>query len=295
MDPSPLLKIFLYLLAGLPLRLQHALGTGVGYALAVIPNRRRSTTYTNIRLCFPQLSRAEQNRLAGRSLIECGKGLVETAGLWLWHKERVLDLVKDAQGKEKADAAFAGGRGIIFLAPHLGAWEMTGLYLSSVYPMTSLYRPPPLKGMDTLMRRARERTGAHLVPTDAGGIRALYAALKKNRCVGILPDQNPGAGSGVFAPFFGVPANTMVLASRLAIKSRAPVFIALAERLPRARGYRMHMLPVPDAVYDTDLAQSAGVINAMVEQAIRIRPEQYLWCYKRFRTRPPGEPKLYHR
>jgi len=147
--------------------------------------------------------------------------------------------------------------------------------------------------MGETIRTARERMGATLVPTDSRGVRTLYQRLASGGMIGILPDQDPREGAGLFAPFFGVAAKTMTLLPRFAAKSGAPVILCFAERLPRGRGFHLHFTPLPPAVNDPDPARSAATVNAAVEAAVRRRPEQYQWSYKRFRTAPPGEPPRY--
>jgi KDO2-lipid IV(A) lauroyltransferase len=170
---------------------------------------------------------------------------------------------------------------------------MAGLYIARRFPVTTLYRPPRVRELDAFIRAARERTGATLVPTDAGGVRALYRALAQGEVVAVLPDQDPGRGGGVFAPFFGQPAWTMALLSRLATRSGAPVFFGFARRLPRGDGYRLEFLPALAATTSVELTESAAAVNAAVEVCVRRVPAQYQWSYKRFKTRPPGEPRWY--
>lgn len=177
------------------------------------------------------------------------------------------------------------------LTPHLGAWEMAGLYYSSRHPLTILYRPSRL-GLDELSRQGRGRLGGKVVATDSSGVRALLSSLRDGEVLGILPDQDPGQESGVFAPFFGITANTMTLVSRLAIKTRAPVFLTWAERLPHGRGFVLHLQMLPEVTAAGSLEESVAALNRGVEAAVRSLPAQYLWAYKRFKTRPPGTPKL---
>jgi KDO2-lipid IV(A) lauroyltransferase len=279
--------------AALPLPLAHTLGGCIGWGLLLIPNDLRRVSKINIPLCFPELGAARQRRLLRASLIEAGKTMTEAGALWRWPAPRLATLIKDTSGEERLRAALATGKGVILAAPHLGAWEMMGLYSSLHYSITSLYRPPRLTAVAELVRRGRERFGATLVAADAGGVRALYQTLGRGEVVGMLPDQEPGAGNGVFAPLFGHQANSMVLLSRLAIKTGATVIFCFAERLPRGRGYHLHFLPAPPAISHPPLERSVAVMNNMVETLIRQRPEQYQWGYKRFRTRPAGEPKIY--
>lgn len=279
--------------AALPLPLAHGLGTIMGWGLILIPNELRRISRINIPLCLPELDPTQQRRLLHASLLEAGRTMSEAGALWLWPAPRLLSLVETVSGEQQLRAAMESGKGAILAVPHLGAWEMIGLYCSRHYPMTSLYRPPRLAEMDQVVRRGRERLGARLVPVDAGGVRALYQTLGRGELVGILPDQEPGAGNGIFAPLFGVRANTMVLLSRLAIKTGAPVIFGYAERLPHGRGYHLHFLPAPATINAQPLEASVAAMNQMVEKLIRQQPEQYQWGYKRFRTRPAGEEKLY--
>lgn len=279
-------------LARLPLPLVHALGAGIGSLLAVLPNATRRIAARNLEACFPALDARARRRLLAATLRETAKGMLELGALWLWPGARIMELVREVRGEEAFAAARAGGRGALVFAPHLGAWEVAGLYMSAHYPITSLYRPTRL-GIDALVRSGRERMGATLVPTDQGGVRAQLAALKRGEVVGILPDQDPGAGNGEFAPFFGISACTMTLASRLAMKSGAQACVLVAERLPRGQGYRLTFTPLAPAFNGDDLGASLAALNAGVEAAVRACPAQYLWAYKRFKTRPAGEPPFY--
>jgi KDO2-lipid IV(A) lauroyltransferase len=147
--------------------------------------------------------------------------------------------------------------------------------------------------LEALIHASRGRLGARLVATTPQGVRALLQALQTNEVLGILPDQDPGREAGLFAPFFGLPANTMTLVSRLAMKTGAVILLTYAERLPRGRGYKLHLESLPKLVSEGPLELSVAALNAAVEQAVRRLPEQYLWSYKRFKRRPPGEAKFY--
>ncbi|MBZ4194366.1 MAG: lysophospholipid acyltransferase family protein [Candidatus Contendobacter sp.] len=289
-----LLTGVLRLIAGLPLPWIHALGALIGGLLWRIPNTVRHLAAINLSLCFPELTPAEHGRLLRQTLIETGKSFLELGPLWRWPGQRVLGLVQGiVAGENELAAAVDQQRGAILLTPHLGAWEMAGLYYSSRYPLTILYRPSRV-GMDELSCQGRGRLGGRVVATDAAGIRALLGALRRGEVLGILPDQDPGEeGGGVFASFFGIAASTMTLVSRLALKTGAPVFLTWAERLPQGRGYTLHLQPLPDVTAAASLEESATALNRGVEAAVRTLPAQYLWAYKRFKTRPLGEPKLY--
>jgi len=292
---SQLLKIFIWVFSLLPLPVVHLIGVVLAWGFILVPNKRRSTIKTNLAICFPNLSSNQRSRILRNNLLETGKGVVETGVLWLWSKKRVLKLIKKVEGKEIIDMAMSAGKGCILATPHLGVWETIGLYIPSQYPMTILYRPSPMAGMDKLMRTARERAGAKLVPTDRAGVKSLYAALGKGELVGILPDQDPGPGGGIFAPYFGAQANTMTLLSRLAAKTGATVVFGYVERLALGRGYRIHFIKGSEEINKKDTLTSCTAVNAGVEKCVRDLPDQYLWCYKRFRCRPEGESSFYSR
>lgn len=288
-----ILRLLLAAFATLPLRADHALGSLIGRIAALVPSRMRHVTRRNLALCFPAMSEQERRRLERQSLIETGKTLTEAGPLWRWPRERLLGIIRDTPGLDAVEQARAEGHGVILLGPHIGAWELVGLYASIRWPMTSLYKPPKQAALEAPMHEARERLGASLVPTDASGVKALLQALKRGEVIGILPDQEPTDGQGVFASFLGQPAYTMVLASRLIGRGSARAFLTFAERLPRGAGFRLHFIPAEDDFYSADIGTSAAALNRGVEACIRIAPAQYQWSYKRFRKRPEGMPKVY--
>jgi KDO2-lipid IV(A) lauroyltransferase len=290
-----LIKGLLHLLAVLPLWIPHAMATLLGQFLAQRQNLRiTQVTSINLRLCFPHWPEDALDTLVRTSLIETCKAFSELGALWLWPARRVLGLVREVQGETCLQAALQRGKGVILLTPHLGAWELAGLYASAHYPLTALYRPPKLAGLHDLIQMARERAGGHYVPTDQRGVRALYQALHRGEVVGILPDQIPGqTGTGLFAPFFGIPAYTIVLVSRLARKTGAPVIFTYAERLPHGQGFHLHFLPAPEEIASENLEESVRALNQGVAQCVQGCLAQYQWSYKRFKMRPAGEKAFY--
>ncbi len=290
---APLVRGALRLFAALPLPLNHAAGTLAGLLAWHLPTRARRVTLRNLERCCPELPPNAQRRLARRSLMETGRTAAETGPLWFWPERRIRPLVRQVCGKHHLDEALGKGKGVILAIPHLGSWEMVGLYCSLHFPITALYRPPRERGLEQTMRRGRERFGARLVPTDARGVRALYDTLRQGEVICILPDQVPSAGQGVFAPFFGIPAKTMTLLPRLAGRFGSEVLFCYAERLPRGEGFRIHFRPAPTGIGDADSATAAAALNQGVEECVRALPEQYQWSYKRFRRQPPGTPAFY--
>jgi Kdo2-lipid IVA lauroyltransferase/acyltransferase len=288
-----LIKAMLSAFALLPLPVTHMIGVIVGWWLSIIPSELKRVSIVNLKLCLPALDASSRRRLLRDSLIETAKTAAELGPLWYWREERLKLLVKKVSGEEAVQRAREFGHGVIIAAPHLGAWEMVGLYCAARYPMTSLYRPPRISELDSLIHKARSRFGAHMVPTDMSGIRALYNALARGEFVGILPDQEPGTGSGQFAPFYGIPAYTMTLMYRLSCRTRAAIFFTYAERLPKGRGYHLHFVPATQDISEYDQPTALELMNKNIAYCVDSNPAQYQWSYKRFRTRPPGEPNFY--
>jgi KDO2-lipid IV(A) lauroyltransferase len=278
---------FLLRLAGrVPLRALHALGAGLGVLFWWLPGRMRRHTEINLALVLPQYAKERRIRSARAVLRETGKSITEIAGVWGAGAQRALALVREVEGEALFDAARANGRGLIVAAPHLGCWELLNFWLCSRGDLAIVYRPPRRPEIEPLLLRARGALAPEQVRAEGAGIRTLYRRLQAGGTVGILPDQLPKQGEGEFAPFFGVPALTMVLVSRLAQRTGCTVLFAFAERLPRGAGFRIRFLPAPDGIANTDLPTAVAALNRGVENCVNLAFEQYQWHYKRFQERP---------
>ncbi|MDD3528432.1 MAG: lysophospholipid acyltransferase family protein [Gallionellaceae bacterium] len=269
------------LLAALPLPVLHALAWLAG--MLVFPWSRRARDVTD-NLRQAGLDRPEVVR---RARVGIARMLFESLAVWLRPFPEAMALVREVRGWEHVEAARAAGRGIVVLEPHLGNWELGGLYLGQFIPVTFLYRPARQPGLAALMRRGRERGGVRLATPDMRGVRAMLQALKRGEGVGVLPDQVASKGDGVWAPFFGRPAYTPTLAFRLLQSTGAVPLILFCERLPWGRGFRLHVVPAP--AFAADPATAARQLNACLEDLIRCHPDQYLWTYRRYK-RPSGAP-----
>ncbi|TDJ32814.1 MAG: hypothetical protein E2O56_04570 [Gammaproteobacteria bacterium] len=282
--------LFFRLMALLPLGGVQTMGSMIGRMLYRLGHREKHVTRMNLSLCYPDLDDATREQMVREVLIEGGRSLAELGPCWLWPVDKVMGLITETVGIKHVDAADARGKGVVIIGPHMGAWEVAGVWVSQRYPGSPiLYRPPRIKGLDPLIVKARERTGSRLVPVGRRAVAELLNALHRGTGVGLLPDQEPKQGTGVFAPFFGIPAYTMVLCSRLVMKTGAtPIFI-VAERLPDAAGFRLHLLPAPEPLDTGSVDTSVAAMNRGVEACVSINPVQFQWHYKRFNTRPPDE------
>lgn len=289
-----IITIILHFFALLPLRLNHLMGSWIGLLLYYLKGNSWRVSNINIQTCFPELDSRQQESILKDSLIELGKSLTEMGPMWLWSSEKTLSLFTQVSGREHMDAALQSGKGVFLLTPHLGCWEIAGLYLGANIPVTILYSRPKIKALDDIVRSARIRSGATLVAADASGVKSILKTLRQGNGTGILPDQNPDdINSGVFAPFFTIPTFTMTFISKLASKTGATIVIGYAERLPRGQGYHLHIRQADPQIANADPLVSATALNRMVEEYIREVPSQYQWSYKRFKRRPKGAKKLY--
>jgi len=278
-------------LAGrLPLRVLHGIGATVGWLLWLLPNPLRRKAVQTLSLVLTQFEGKSRHALLKSALIETGKSALELCKIWSGEPQTVLALVREVHGSELFEQALCSGKGLIIAAPHLGCWELLNFWLCSRTQIAIAYRPPRHAAIEPLLIAARGALAAEQVRADgAAGVRVLFKRLLAGGVVGILPDQQPKAGEGEFAPFFGTQALTMVLLSRLAQRTSATVLFAFAERLPRGAGFRIHILPSPDGIADADLSTAVAALNRGVEDCVRRAPEQYQWAYKRYSIRPPEE------
>jgi KDO2-lipid IV(A) lauroyltransferase len=273
------LSFLLRATAKTPLRLLHAVGTVLGWAMyGMSPTYRRHLR--------DNLDQAGITGAAARrgAIAAAGQMLAELPALWFRPRDAVVALVQSAEGVEAVLAARAAGKGLLLLTPHLGCFEIAAQYAALHTPITVLYRPPKMAWIEPLMRAGRERPNVRLVSADLAGVREVFKALGRGEAAGFLPDQVPGEGEGEWAAFFGRPAYTVTLAAKLAERPNIATFLAYARRLPKGAGYRIVVRPFSA----NDAAEAAtGRLNRALEALIRECPEQYLWGYNRYKV-PAG-------
>lgn len=277
------MSLLLRFLAVCPLWLLHSWGTALGWLVyAASPTYRKRLRANAQRAGVP----ARQIR---ESVAQAGKMVMELPFLWLRPADsRLVGRCVTWQGRECVEAALAQQRGIVFLTPHLGCFEVTAQAYAETFgersPVTVLYRPARQKVLREMVEASRGRAGLKTAPATLAGVRQMIRALKSGEVVGMLPDQVPPQGLGVWAPFFGQPAYTMTLAAKLALQTNAVVLVCWGERLPHGRGFIVHMKPLAESLgAPDDPAQSAAVINRAMEELIMQCPQQYLWGYHRYK------------
>ena len=266
---------------GLSLRTIYRLSVLLHFALKPFKLRYKRTIRINLSRCLPHLSARAVEVLAKKVELQTIWRMLEMP--YFWFGANRDDALVQRLGEEALKQDFEAGKGVIVLVPHLGAWEMVNCYMGAHYPSAALYKPFKKAYQEELLRQARERYGTEMYPANLSGIKGLFGALKRGRCIGVLPDHDPGDNGGETVPFFGIPANTTTLIAKLAAKSQAPIYFAFAERLPQGRGFQLHFVKASTALADADLTHAATALNREIEDLVAPYPEQYEWSYKRFR------------
>lgn len=288
-----LLRMF----ALLPFSIARKVGRASGSLCWRLKTRMAQTTRTNLALCFPSLNEVERDALARRSLEHTFQAILETGAVWLWPHVKTLNLILAVEGLHLLQAASAAGKGVIVMSPHIGNWEILGLWLNTCGcgPTSQLYQALESPALNSLVFKARSRSGAKMVATDNKGIGELLRALRRGEIVGILPDQVPTPGSGEFAPFFAIPALTMTLLNRLQQKTGAAVLVARAIRDARdgKEGFVIKFSEAVPEIYAEQMPIALTGLNLTIEQVVKENPEQYGWEYKRFKRQPDGAPRIY--
>ncbi|WP_332743611.1 lysophospholipid acyltransferase family protein [Hydrogenophaga sp.] len=275
---APLIQFLFRTLSLLPLPALHALGWVLGWASFLLSGRYRR------RLLAHAKQAGFSSGVVLASVGEAGKLVAELPRLWLGRPVRV-----DWDGAELIEQAQARGSGVLFLTPHLGCFEITAQAYAQRFgarhPMTVLFRPARQPWLRDLVAGARQRPGLLAAPTNLAGVKQLIKALKGGDVVGLLPDQVPPDGQGVWAPFFGRDAYTMTLSARLAQSGDTQMLVSWGERLSWGRGFRVHVRPF--GPLDRDATAAARQINQAMEALVRECPAQYLWSYDRYKSPPP--------
>jgi lauroyl/myristoyl acyltransferase len=221
-----------------------------------------------------------------------GAAMMGVSLIWWASAPRLRSLVR-FRNREHYDNALAAGKKIILLAPHFLGLEVAGVFLAHERRIISMYKEPRNDLVDWLMRRSRLRFGGALFERDSH-LKGLIRLIRSGYPFYYLPDQNPGEAAHVFAPFFGVPTATLTALSRLARLADAAVIPCFTRLLPKGEGYEIIFHPPLAGFPSGDDVADASAMNAAIEAGVREMPEQYMWTYKRFKQRPPGEPSLYH-
>ncbi len=288
--PTWLMFGSLWLLTRLPFSWQMTVGSLIGALALRLAGRRRHIAAVNLRLCFPEQSEGERQRLLKAHFDALGKGVVETALCW-WGRSTQLQDKFCLVGLQHLQEARANGRGVILLSAHFTTLELGVRLLALRSPFHVLYRQHKNPLFEAVMQRARQRRFERAIPRD--DTRALLASLKAGMPVWYAPDQNHAGPQSLFVPFFGIQASTLTATARLARLSGAPVVPFFQARLPGSESYLLVLCPALQGFPGDDIEQDTARITRLIESVVREIPAQYLWVHRRFKTRPAGEPSPY--
>ena len=270
-------KLFRFL-SRFPLPFLHALGAVLGYLVYLSSPKYRTRLKENI-------SRAGYASSLPAAIEESGKSILELPFVWCAPPERVLKSAH-VENWHIVQAAMDEKRGVIFLTPHMGCFEIIAQSIAARTKITVMYRPPKKKALTPLVEGARARENLLLAPANLAGVRIMARALKKGEAIGLLPDQVPEQGEGVWANFFGRPAYTMTLSAKLQLMTDAPIILSYAERLPHGEGFAVRFVRFEETLGET-AEQQARAINIGMEKLIARCPAQYFWSYNRYK-KPSG-------
>ncbi len=281
----------LWLITRLPYRYQRQIGHGIGKIIYLSSSKLRHITEINLRLCFPDLSDAERLTLAKKNFAALGLGIIETGMAW-WISDRRLAQCKiKVTGVEHVDAALARGKGAILMSPHTTCLEMIGRLLGSRYSFGAMYRPHKIRLIAAIQERFRNKYRIKHIARHR--MRELLNALQNNMAIWYAYDIDAGPKRSVFAPFFGIETASLTAITRIVKLTDTAVVPIEFFRMDDCWGYEINVYPPLDNFPGATLETDAARLNQYLEQTIRKDPTQYIWQYKRFKTRPPGEKRFY--
>ena len=271
-----ILKFSLKALAALPLAPLQIIGASMGI-LAYLGSKQYRSIFR------PQYQAVVSARKLPFKLWEAvrASGMLFSDSLWIWRNpQKALQLV-EVQNWDVVTSAISEGHGLVMLTPHLGGFEIIPRVLAQHFPATILYRPSRQEWLNEVVEEGRAYPNMHFVPTNLNGVRQMTRALTRGEAIGILPDQVPSGGEGVWVPFFGRPAYTTPLPARLANRNNTPVVMFTAKRKDIGKGWLMQATRL--APLSEDASTAAAQINTAIENAVLVAPEQFIWSYNRYK------------
>ena len=271
-----LLKLSLNAIAALPLTVAQLFGASMGL-LAYVGSKQYRTFF---RPQYEAVIRSKNLPLQLWAAVRAS-GMLFSDSLWIWRNpQKALTLV-EVQNWDVVETAINEGHGLVMLTPHLGGFEIIPRVLAQHFPATILYRPSRQAWLNEVVEEGRAYPNMHFVPTNLHGVRQMTRALTRGEAIGILPDQVPSGGEGVWVPFFGRPAYTTPLPARLANRNNTPVVMFTAKRKGLGKGWLMQATRLSPLSEDATI--SAAELNVAIENAVLVAPEQFIWSYNRYK------------
>ncbi len=282
-----LIKMFAYL----PVSISQSITGSLAWLVYHFKTKNRKTTEVNLKLCYPHLKQNEIDKLTRDSIKSTSHLITEIPRVWIRPYNKTAELIHHVEGEELLTKdTTVPTVGTLIITPHIGNWEVLFQYMLQKYTVSALYRPPKIAELEPVMRTGRQQSGGNIIRTTRMEARKMLKVLKNGEFLILLPDQNPKDGSGVFAPFYGIPAYTMTLLQGLVKRTKANIIMATAIR--SNGGYSIHFndVNIEPSLSDEDYATQ---LNLYLQKTIDKNPEQYEWAYKRFKKAPEGKPSYY--
>ena len=280
----------LWLIQLLPFRAIVALGNGLGWLLYYLATARRRIGETNLRLCFPEMSEVDRNKLLHEHFRMFTRGLIERTILWWSSAERIRKLIR-VEGIEHFEAI--KDKPSILLTPHFVGMDAGGQWIAQNTDTVCMYANQKSRYLTDLLKKKRARFRNQRLYARQEGLRPIIKGMRAGMPFIYPPDQDQGIKDGAFIPFFGVPAATMASVPRIAKMTGAKVVPSITRVLPGAQGYLLTFYPAWENYPSGDDIADARRMNEFIEQRVLEMPEQYFWLHKRFKTRPEGEKSFY--
>ena len=262
----------------------------IGDALWLLVRPRRRVTLANLRACFPQMSEQERRALGRRLFRNIARSVLDHSVLWRGSREAVERLVRVEGVEHVLDAA---NRPLILLAPHFVGLDAGGLRVNTLVRGVSIYAKQSNAAWDAQLLAGRRRfNNPVLLPRrGAAELKEVLRAMKAGLPFYYLPDMDNGPVNSIFVPFFGVPAATIPMVSRLARLNGAKVVMSVTEMTDD--GYVLRFAAPWGDFPGASVEEDTERMNREIERWVLRLPDQYLWTHKRFKTRPPGTPPFY--
>jgi lipopolysaccharide heptosyltransferase II len=292
---SAMLDFVVYLLyragsaiaAVLPLPFLFAAGQFLGFCAWLLSGKYRRLAECNVAISFAdEKSPRELRRLVRRHFQRLGANLLCSAKLMRMSPEKILHRVK-IENIESMASRFRAGVPVVLVLSHLGTWELFAQLMPKFVGFVrnaSVYQKLGNRFIDEHVRRTRSQTGLELFDRQAG-FEPVIELLRSGGGVGILSDQHAG-DHGLWTPFFGRLASSSPLPGLLAKRTRAALIAAGVYTTGPAR-WRMVFTERFDQP-DASVAALTSMINEVIEQQIRVAPEDWFWVHNRWKTPQPN-------
>lgn len=275
-------KLFLLLISALLNRMSlqwiQRIGGVLGRLFYLVAKKQRQRLQENLNQTGFYSSEQLLQEAVRQNQREMGKYILESLAIWSRSQAQVLQWIRRVHGIDCIDEAIQHGKGVIFLTPHLGCFEIASIYFGSMGPITVLNRDARKSWIRDFIRDGRRKGAVSLASTDLKGVRLMLKALYANQSVGILPDQVASKGQGEWADFFGKPVYTMTLVGQLIKRVDSRVIVVVAERLSHGEGFDLHFRPV-----NSEAVSTPSALNQTITSSIKQYPLQYMWSYDRYK------------